>query len=166
MSFVFFFFLMIRRPPRSTLFPYTTLFRSGPLDVDDDHRQLQVHGQADHLLLEVQARAARAGDAQKPSERSAQRRAGRGGTSYGLAKISVVSPKFQPALNAATFASRIGGFFLNLPSIHRSVTSVGRPYIHEISPRANMFFARSASFFVTSMPSAARSVMEVMGTRN
>src|SRR6266540_6169216 len=27
-EFVFFFFLMIRRPPRSTLFPYTTLFRS------------------------------------------------------------------------------------------------------------------------------------------
>src|SRR5260370_42690164 len=26
-----FFFLMIRRPPRSTLFPYTTLFRSGLL---------------------------------------------------------------------------------------------------------------------------------------
>src|SRR2546422_3607348 len=26
--FLFFFFLMIRRPPRSTLFPYTTLFRS------------------------------------------------------------------------------------------------------------------------------------------
>src|SRR2546426_12383189 len=25
-----FFFLMIRRPPRSTLFPYTTLFRSAP----------------------------------------------------------------------------------------------------------------------------------------
>src|SRR2546422_5946797 len=27
-SFFLFFFLMIRRPPRSTLFPYTTLFRS------------------------------------------------------------------------------------------------------------------------------------------
>src|SRR5260370_19673310 len=27
-SVCFFFFLMIRRPPRSTLFPYTTLFRS------------------------------------------------------------------------------------------------------------------------------------------
>src|SRR5258707_4113392 len=26
---IVFFFLMIRRPPRSTLFPYTTLFRSG-----------------------------------------------------------------------------------------------------------------------------------------
>src|ERR1041384_8500690 len=32
-----FFFLMIRRPPRSTLFPYTTLFRSrGDLFVIDD----------------------------------------------------------------------------------------------------------------------------------
>src|SRR3712207_7654960 len=29
---MFFFFLMIRRPPRSTLFPYTTLFRS-----DEEH---------------------------------------------------------------------------------------------------------------------------------
>src|SRR5258708_38591325 len=28
---LFFFFLMIRRPPRSTLFPYTTLFRSQAL---------------------------------------------------------------------------------------------------------------------------------------
>src|SRR2546422_7552869 len=28
LSFFAFFFLMIRRPPRSTLFPYTTLFRS------------------------------------------------------------------------------------------------------------------------------------------
>src|SRR2546430_12048126 len=27
-GYIFFFFLMIRRPPRSTLFPYTTLFRS------------------------------------------------------------------------------------------------------------------------------------------
>src|SRR5256885_5144442 len=30
-----FFFLMIRRPPRSTLFPYTTLFRSG-YDADEE----------------------------------------------------------------------------------------------------------------------------------
>src|SRR3712207_8056799 len=28
-----FFFLMIRRPPRSTLFPYTTLFRSGDVSI-------------------------------------------------------------------------------------------------------------------------------------
>src|SRR3712207_6920971 len=32
---ILFFFLMIRRPPRSTLFPYTTLFRSrGPVGGD------------------------------------------------------------------------------------------------------------------------------------
>src|SRR5215203_6306816 len=34
--FFFFFFLMIRRPPRSTLFPYTTLFRSSPNDQSSD----------------------------------------------------------------------------------------------------------------------------------
>src|SRR2546430_4381293 len=32
----FFFFLMIRRPPRSTLFPYTTLFRSLPRELDPE----------------------------------------------------------------------------------------------------------------------------------
>src|SRR5258708_30023443 len=36
---MYFFFLMIRRPPRSTLFPYTTLFRSSPQPVSEllDH---------------------------------------------------------------------------------------------------------------------------------
>src|SRR3712207_9120878 len=40
---LFFFFLMIRRPPRSTLFPYTTLFRSTVVVRGDD---LQVVSQA------------------------------------------------------------------------------------------------------------------------
>src|SRR2546422_5521183 len=31
---------MIRRPPRSTLFPYTTLFRSGHAILADDHLEL------------------------------------------------------------------------------------------------------------------------------
>src|SRR2546430_8857423 len=47
-----FFFLMIRRPPRSTLFPYTTLFRSGrvsnvifkQLDESDKLRSLNLSG--------------------------------------------------------------------------------------------------------------------------
>src|SRR2546421_7111522 len=34
LRFFSFFFLMIRRPPRSTLFPYTTLFRSPQLLLD------------------------------------------------------------------------------------------------------------------------------------
>src|SRR2546426_2279366 len=36
---LYFFFLMIRRPPRSTLFPYTTLFRSEIVPRGDLHRQ-------------------------------------------------------------------------------------------------------------------------------
>src|SRR5256885_13143093 len=35
---ILFFFLMIRRPPRSTLFPYTTLFRSPPRRVPARHQ--------------------------------------------------------------------------------------------------------------------------------
>src|SRR6266704_5910596 len=49
---IFFFFLMIRRPPRSTLFPYTTLFRSharGP-------------GRLRHPLEVVQARSVRSAE--------------------------------------------------------------------------------------------------------
>src|SRR2546430_12451663 len=46
----FFFFLMIRRPPRSTLFPYTTLFRSRafepPLDAVDIGIKRSVPGRA------------------------------------------------------------------------------------------------------------------------
>src|SRR2546423_14582460 len=45
----FFFFLMIRRPPRSTLFPYTTLFRSEILSfrmqgVEFDNGDMYVDG--------------------------------------------------------------------------------------------------------------------------
>src|SRR3712207_8686857 len=39
-----FFFLMIRRPPRSTLFPYTTLFRSRDRDEGDHQREAAVDG--------------------------------------------------------------------------------------------------------------------------
>src|SRR2546430_13259421 len=39
---LFFFFLMIRRPPRSTLFPYTTLFRSVDLAGHDRRPRLDL----------------------------------------------------------------------------------------------------------------------------
>src|SRR5438876_2877578 len=38
---LFFFFLMIRRPPRSTLFPYTTLFRSQEAVQNQNEPQLR-----------------------------------------------------------------------------------------------------------------------------
>src|SRR6476646_11819026 len=52
LSFLFFFFLMIRRPPRSTLFPYTTLFRSpcrrcGGADALRGQRLCHLHRQGD-----------------------------------------------------------------------------------------------------------------------
>src|SRR5437773_6046907 len=42
--YLFFFFLMIRRPPRSTLFPYTTLFR---------FYQLAIRSRARHLPKDI-----------------------------------------------------------------------------------------------------------------
>src|SRR2546426_5014978 len=54
MCFLYFFFLMIRRPPRSTLFPYTTLFRSL---VRQEHRHARaVPAPVEHLLRLVAGR--------------------------------------------------------------------------------------------------------------
>src|SRR2546422_9758299 len=56
---LFFFFLMIRRPPRSTLFPYTTLFRSVQGVADLEGRDVELHAVGDvlrhHLDLDVTA---------------------------------------------------------------------------------------------------------------
>src|SRR3712207_9584942 len=52
-----FFFLMIRRPPRSTLFPYTTLFRSTTHDLEV-HKPSVLHsdeGAARGIALELPA---------------------------------------------------------------------------------------------------------------
>src|SRR3712207_7283706 len=53
----FFFFLMIRRPPRSTLFPYTTLFRSQhavvPGGVRDAHLVVAPHVAGGAQLCQV-----------------------------------------------------------------------------------------------------------------
>src|SRR5437660_9523033 len=61
----FFFFLMIRRPPRSTLFPYTTLFRSLPaeavsrlwFDVEEMHVFVECFGgRSEEHTSELQSR--------------------------------------------------------------------------------------------------------------
>src|SRR5204863_8960536 len=61
---LFFFFLMIRRPPRSTLFPYTTLFRSaaGDMAILDQalHHiagEIDRDGEADALVAAAAARS-------------------------------------------------------------------------------------------------------------
>src|SRR5438034_8823198 len=50
----FFFFLMIRRPPRSTLFPYTTLFRSNDRQ---QHRDAHGGAHAPHETLDEPPRS-------------------------------------------------------------------------------------------------------------
>src|SRR2546430_17273952 len=66
---VFFFFLMIRRPPRSTLFPYTTLFRSRREQTDPERivesRQPRL---GDRRHIGQRARALGGADGQRRSE--------------------------------------------------------------------------------------------------
>src|SRR2546429_3739044 len=78
---LFFFFLMIRRPPRSTLFPYTTLFRS-PRQVRScaGMRNVLVTGGSRGLGLGIVRRLAAAGyraiavahDAQRSEEHTSE----------------------------------------------------------------------------------------------
>src|SRR5205807_3482297 len=51
--FVFFFFLMIPRPPRSTLFPYTTLFRSVRLVLAEVRVAAEVVGEVAEVALNL-----------------------------------------------------------------------------------------------------------------
>ncbi len=76
----------------------------------------------------------------------------------------MVSPKFHPARNAATFASAICGFFANLARRNASVPSVGRWYIQDSSPSANMFLERPASLRESPNPFSASMVSVVSGT--
>src|SRR3712207_7819452 len=73
---------MIRRPPRSTLFPYTTLFRSGPDGLDrvgdplaGDVRRRAVHGfehrRALALWIQV-ARRRRSRSSRRPRRRRSE----------------------------------------------------------------------------------------------
>src|SRR2546430_10257920 len=55
-----FFFLMIRRPPRSTLFPYTTLFRSGAQSLPAaEHRAASLAAPARGVAAELPLQATR-----------------------------------------------------------------------------------------------------------
>ncbi len=79
------------------------------------------------------------------------------------ANVSVVSPNAQPARSAFTFASAISGRFApNFVSRKSTVGSIERPYSHDISPSANMFFERSASRGVTPATSFSAPTVSVV----
>ena len=62
-------------------------------------------------------------------------------------------------------AASTSSFLAKRFSIHSSVGSVGRVYIHDTSPRAKKFFERSASRGLTPSGAAASLVSDVIGTR-
>src|SRR5436190_14793428 len=66
--FFFFFFLMIRRPPRSTLFPYTTLFRSGRSLSGRCLQGRDVFGEGPHAGVRVRGRCPGARSEEHTSE--------------------------------------------------------------------------------------------------
>src|SRR5205814_10206844 len=60
-SLISFYFFIIRPPPRSTLFPYTTLFRSRPLAVQHRQRHPRESDQLQRRREAVRRRAERMG---------------------------------------------------------------------------------------------------------
>src|SRR5260221_9772381 len=62
---------MIRRPPRSTLFPYTTLFRSG-LEIDRDRAIVAAKGRGKDLRRERRDHAVAPGDAGRSEEHTSE----------------------------------------------------------------------------------------------
>src|SRR2546429_6097329 len=79
-SFLFFFFLMIRRPPRSTLFPYTTLFRSEePADAGETHQAERELVAGEHERPQGAARAPN-----RPDRKSTRLNSSHGYISYAV----------------------------------------------------------------------------------
>ncbi len=88
-----------------------------------------------------------------------------GRTSKRCPTASVVSPKLKPARNAARLEAATSSVLPKRFSIHSSVGSVGRLYIHDTRPRAKKFFERSASRGLTPSDAVASLVIAVIGTR-
>src|SRR3712207_7660306 len=97
---------MIRRPPRSTLFPYTTLFRSAPgsnvVDVDDvvDIVVLQ------HHLLPLDPRSPRAAGLPRPGRSVQDRKSTRLNSSHANISYAVFCLKKTNPPTSSFFLSR------------------------------------------------------------
>src|SRR5687768_18032146 len=79
-------FLMLRRPPRSTLFPYTTLFRSRR-DVHQ-HVEDERHRGADVAVVDVERRA-HEGDGERDQHGIEDRKSTRLNSSHGYISYAV-----------------------------------------------------------------------------
>src|SRR3712207_7461093 len=101
-----FFFLMIRRPPRSTLFPYTTLFRSEPERPLPHRRQLRQPDRPDGAVRGDRhgrhVRAAAGGDRDRKSTRLNSSHANISYAVFCLKKKKYQQHTHPPALHSAS----------------------------------------------------------------
>src|SRR2546422_5226142 len=91
---LFFFFLMIRRPPRSTLFPYTTLFRSRKDENRGERELRRRRGGDEDLPLADEPR--RAGEAEQGQQ---DRKSTRLNSSHGYISYAVFCLKKKKKIN-------------------------------------------------------------------
>src|SRR3712207_7719710 len=106
-----FFFLMIRRPPRSTLFPYTTLFRSGV-------RPRAVRRRARRVVLDL--RGARKGD-----RKSTRLNSSHANISYAVFCLKKKTQRSE-APTYETKRATYHSYTILLPWIHHSTVSVAQ----------------------------------------
>src|SRR2546426_7213205 len=156
---MFFFFLMIRRPPRSTLFPYTTLFRSFTAAHGTEHRQ-------ELVLLDLEAQVF-----QRPRRRQAgvgiadvkglqQRRGGVGRhPARPIQRVALACSRSASRSNTSTSA----------PTVAMPISMVGtRGYAPESArryPRLGILASiNSATTIVThARPAATRTLLKIEG---
>src|SRR3712207_8429675 len=97
-----FFFLMIRRPPRSTLFPYTTLFRSHPEDADGPPGHRPRRPGADQRLLAAPRRAlARLHRVRREDRKSTRLNSSHANISYAVFCLKKTMTSAQPSTRTA-----------------------------------------------------------------
>src|SRR3989475_2628724 len=139
---LFFFFLMIRRPPRSTLFPYTTLFRS-PLDP----RERGVHAQHELAVLGLGS-----------GQELGRVRAREGADQHGAHARAAASITYRGMMSRAAMTGRGEVPIRSSPTIESSMYASRRsmpvrPTNHSTAPRA-------ASSVASSTEDAARGAVE------
>src|SRR3712207_8767102 len=91
---------MIRRPPRSTLFPYTTLFRSepvGPVEPPDLHRDQR---QDDPANRRPERRVAQRSHQQRPDDHAQDRKSTRLNSSHANISYAVFCLKKKKSYNS------------------------------------------------------------------
>src|SRR2546425_7084758 len=93
----FFFFLMIRRPPRSTLFPYTTLFRSVKASASSRARYRWV---APALLPVINLALALLLSAERPSGRSEEHTSELQSLAYLVCRLLLEKKKLHRTVHA------------------------------------------------------------------